>query len=94
MQSHRTTEESPSDRPLSERVVAAVAAVQGVPEDQVEPTLFEVVDPDGLDRLFANGRGVTRDVGQVCFEMGDYAVRVRAGGGVDVAPVADAVPLD
>lgn len=77
---------STADQSMSVRVVEAVAEAQGIPPERVDPPLFEVVDPDGLDRLFADERDVTRDSGRLTFVMGDHEVTVRATGDVEVRP--------
>lgn len=58
------------DATASEAVVAAVAEREGV--DPVElPRLFESVDPDALDAIFADGRP-----GRVSFQYAGYDVTV------------------
>lgn len=58
------------DATASEAVVAAVAEREGV--DPVElPRLFEAVDPDALDAIFADGRP-----GRVSFQYAGYDVTV------------------
>jgi hypothetical protein len=47
------------------------------------PPLYDVVDPDSLDRLF-EGRAAT---GWITFEYVDHYVTVRADGTVDVEPI-------
>jgi hypothetical protein len=74
------------DRPVSDAVVEAVAAAAGVDPLELDVMLYEVVDPDALDRLFAGDRP-TR--GRIEFEMADFAVTVDAGRRVVVHPRTD-----
>ena len=70
---------------ISERVVDAVADHDGVSPLDISPPLFDAIDPDALDRLFADGRtGVT-----VAFSYAGYRVTVRDGGRVELGPVGD-----
>lgn len=63
----------------SEKVIAAVAASEGVDPVDIEVPLFEVVDPDALNSLF----GAAAD-GQIRFGYLGYDVTVHANGRVDV----------
>lgn len=73
-------EESPSDA-----VVTAIAAEEGVRPDVVEPVLYDVLDPDALDALFAPRHdGARRGSGEATFVLADYEVTVGADGSVDV----------
>jgi hypothetical protein len=59
-----------ADATASEAVVAAVADRAGVDRTDLPP-LFEAVDPDALDALFADRRP-----GRVAFEYAGYEVTV------------------
>ncbi|MFB6166293.1 MAG: HalOD1 output domain-containing protein [Haloarculaceae archaeon] len=65
---------SPRDRrtTASEAVVTAVADAEGVDPTDLEP-LFDVVDPDALDALFAGGDASV----ELTFNYAGYAVTVR-----------------
>lgn len=80
-----TPSPSASDESPSHAVVAAVAAEEGVRPEAVEPVLYDVLDPDALDALFAPRHdGTRRGSGETSFVLGDYAVTVDADGSVDV----------
>lgn len=72
-------------RTVTEQVVAAVAELEGVDEQELDRPLYDVVDPDSLDTLFRNASA------QVRFEYLGYAVTVTYGDTttVDVTPVRD-----
>jgi hypothetical protein len=65
-------------------VAEAVAEVTGEPPTSTPP-LFEVVDPDALDRLFAPRSAGLVD-GRVVFPVADCWVTVHAAGRVAVSP--------
>ncbi|MFB6130992.1 MAG: HalOD1 output domain-containing protein [Salinigranum sp.] len=48
--------------------------------DQLEPPLFESVDPESLDRLLAGATDAC-----VAFRYRDYHVTVHSNGGIDIA---------
>ncbi len=47
-------------RPVSETVVAAVAEYKRVDVFDLDPPLYEAIDPDALDALFREGEGDVR----------------------------------
>ena len=55
---------------MSEAVVRAIATEAGVPPSALDPPLYEVVDPDALERLFRD------TVGELSFDYGEYVVTV------------------
>lgn len=64
------------DRP-GMAVVEAVADASGVEPMEVTPRLSDVVDPDALERLFAESHdGRSRSDGAVCFGMGRWTVQI------------------
>lgn len=70
-----------NDWDVSTTVVKAVAEVTDCELLAGEPVLYDVVDPDALDRLFADRRGgTTLTNGKVVFELRGCQVEVRAGG--------------
>lgn len=92
------TYEVASDQPVSEAVVAAVAEhvrrESNGPDHSVgtgypfEP-LYEVVDPDALDRLFGPTRRTPADrCGRVTFSYGGHEVTVNSSGLIQLAPLA------
>ncbi|WP_135806995.1 HalOD1 output domain-containing protein [Halorussus marinus] len=76
-----------SDDSVSQCVVEAVAEAEGVAPTELSPPLYEVVDPDALDRLFAPRPAPSG--GRVVFSYNDYEVIVDAAGDVSVS-AADA----
>lgn len=64
---------------VSHRVVSAVAEREGVEPAELRPPLFEVVDPDALDAMFA--RSDAENVA-VEFTYLGYEVVVSQSGGV------------
>ena len=70
--------------PVSQRVVAKVAAVSDTDPLELDP-LYRTVDPDALDSLFGGDGCVTRESeGFVQFSMSGCEVVVRADGAVEV----------
>jgi len=55
-------------------VVQAVASVAGVDALSLQPRLYDVIDPDALETLLADG-SAERPV-QISFEFGQYQVTV------------------
>lgn len=85
-----TTTDSPTETPISERVVDEVAAATDSDPIDLEP-LYTRVDPDALDALFSNGAGTTvRHQGEITFPMAGCDVTVGADGTVEVDPQTSA----
>lgn len=76
------------DGPASTAVVEAVAFVTGLDPLDIEP-LGRVVDADALDRLLESA-----DRAAVSFEMEGLAVRVTAGGDIEIESPAMGPPDD
>ncbi|WP_247728728.1 HalOD1 output domain-containing protein [Halovivax limisalsi] len=73
--------------PVSQAVVEAVAEAEGIDVTDVEPPafepLYEVVDPEALDLLFApTVGGAERAAGSVSFEYAGHDVTVYSDGRV------------
>lgn len=66
-------------QPVSERVVRKVSAEAGTEPAELEPSLYETVDPDTLDAVFDGDEGV-----RVTFECAGYRVVVDPGDTVEV----------
>lgn len=82
----KSTTDSPTETPISERVIEKVAAATNSDPIDLEP-LFSRIDPDALDSLFSNGAGgLVRDQGELTFPMSGCSVTVSADGTVDVEP--------
>ncbi|WP_306056539.1 HalOD1 output domain-containing protein [Natronococcus wangiae] len=82
------TYQSTPDTPLSEAVISAVAAVEGVDQlelaDEHEP-LYDAIDPTALDSLFRSSGSTDRSVGAVAFEYAGYRITVDQTGQVTLA---------
>ncbi|MWV63714.1 hypothetical protein GRS48_02585 [Halorubrum sp. JWXQ-INN 858] len=61
-------------RSASQTVIDAVAALEGIPSTELTPPLYDVVDPDALDKVFAG----KASLGKVVFNYKSYEVRVDA----------------
>lgn len=68
-----------ADEPVAIAVARAVAAVEGVPMEDL-PSVGDAVDPDALDALFA-GAEHEGDC-WIVFEYANYEVAVSCGGDV------------
>ena len=74
--------------PTSATVVGTVAAVTGTDPESLRP-LYDVVDPDALDRLFASVSGATdrkNGRGRVTFRYEGLSIRVFEDGRIAVTP--------
>jgi hypothetical protein len=70
---------------LSTTVVHALSEVANVDATTTESTLYQHIDPDALDKLFAPTADETgRRSGQVSFTMWGYTVTVYASGQIAV----------
>ncbi|MFP4625792.1 MAG: HalOD1 output domain-containing protein [Natronomonas sp.] len=69
------------NRPLSEEVVAAVANRENIDQMNLNPPLFDVIDPDALNSLFQG------DSGEVIFEFHDLRVAVDNAGNVTLREI-------
>ena len=73
---------------LSETVVTTVAEREGVEPTELTP-LYEVVDPDALDGLFAPLGGSPSTEGEVTFPYQGYEVTAYSTGRVELRPADD-----
>ncbi|WP_227354912.1 DUF7504 family protein [Haladaptatus salinisoli] len=74
-----------SDRMLGTTVVETVAEAAGVTPADIEVPLYDVIDPDALDALFApRPDGRDRTAGTVSFALHGHYVTVSADGVVEV----------
>lgn len=71
------------DESVSETVVSAVAEATDVDPLALDPRLYEVIDPDALDRLFNEAQSE----GRVGFTMAGCQVSVHADDHVVVVPL-------
>jgi hypothetical protein len=65
----------------SETVLSEVAQQEDVQPEDLNPPLFEVVDPDALDGLFKG------DTGRVSFEYHGYSVTVDHSANVSLQSI-------
>lgn len=73
-----------SSRLPSEQIVEKVAARRGVDPTSLTAPLFDVVDPDALNRLVASSSGEESGV-EITFSYAGYEVTVAATGAVTLA---------
>lgn len=68
-------DEAGDERPISEAVIDAVAAAEGVESSELTERLYDSIDPDALNHLYetATERGEHL---RVTFTLGDYEVVV------------------
>lgn len=78
---HTATAETSS---LSQSVIEAVAEAEGVDPLELTPPLYEVIDPDALDHVFATTPTDNRMDGKVTFGYNGYEVAVWGSGYVSV----------
>ena len=70
-------------------IVALERIAEGDP-DREPGSLFEAVEPDGLDALFTSGEPFPlRNRGELTFPTGDYEVTVHAHGRIEIRPLDD-----
>lgn len=69
---------------VSDEVVEKVAEVEDVDPLELTPPLYDVIDPDALDKLFASMPTAGRMEGQVTFSYNGYEVTVCGDGHVFV----------
>ena len=75
------------DGRLSLTILVGLERISLDEPDREAGSLFEAVDPDGLDALFAPGTPLpVRNDGTVTFPTGDYRVTVHADGTIEIEP--------
>lgn len=75
---------------LSTVVVTAIARHEGVDPTRLDPPLYEVIDPDALDALFAGrGEDPRSKTIRLAFSYDDCTVHVSSGGDVRIADSND-----
>ena len=70
---HRSGAEIDGDGSVTSVVIKALAEAEGASPTEMAEPLYEYVDPDALDRLFATGHDAS---GRVVFSYRDYSVTV------------------
>ena len=72
---------------LTTTIVHALADVMGDDVTGTEFSLYDSVDPDALDRIFAPKRdGTPRPPGHVAFSVEGYRVTVYSSGEIAITP--------
>ena len=71
-------------RTVSESVVEVVAEAEETDPLELTPPLYEVIEPDALDQVFAATPTDERRKGTVTFSYNGYEVTVRGDGDVSV----------
>ncbi|MFB6309338.1 MAG: HalOD1 output domain-containing protein [Haloarculaceae archaeon] len=74
----------PGEGHISRKVVEAVARKEGVSPVEVNPPLYEVVDPDALDQFFEDSAIAGRMEGTVAFTYDGYEVSVHGDDDISV----------
>lgn len=69
---------------ISQTVVEMVAEAEGVDPLELTPLLYEIIDPDALDHLFAGTPVDSRMDRKVTFEYNGYEVTAWGSGYVSV----------
>lgn len=69
-------------RPASLAIIESIAAIEGIQPEEVDFTLYESLDPDSLDALFADDSS-GRDL-VAAFSVGGYRVQIRDGGKIEI----------
>lgn len=72
-----------SSEPVSTKVLDEVAAFKGTEPTELQPPLYDVIDPDALDSLFSE-RGGSSHGGRISFAYSDCEVVVESDGRVTV----------
>ncbi|WP_433634804.1 HalOD1 output domain-containing protein [Halomicrococcus sp. NG-SE-24] len=76
-----------ADDSLKTRIISHVAAQKNVDSTSLEP-LYEAIDPDALEDLFApHFDGTSRTTGRVVFAYSGYRVTVTSDGDIQTTPL-------
>jgi len=84
-----TTHDPDGTSKLSTTVIHALADVMGSDVSETGFTLYDSVDPDALDRIFAPGDDRDREGGHVAFTVQHYRVTVYGDGRIVITPPAE-----
>lgn len=84
---HRVQHDLTGPQSLSTTVTVAVADVAGVEPSDIPEQLYDVIDPEALDRLFKpRDDGVARRGGRLSFSLYGHHVTIRGDGTITVQP--------
>ena len=78
---------------VSERVILAVADAKGVDPCDLDTPLYDVVDPDALNKIFGSADR-PRTAGRIIFTMAGCEVVVHGDGDVDATPAGEETSAD
>lgn len=65
---------------ICQTIVESIAKAEGTYPTELSPPLYEVIDPEALESLFANDQ----TLGEVVFNYNNYEVRVFSDGYVSI----------
>lgn len=85
----------PPDSPgtISTTVIHALADVMGRDVSETGFVLFDNIDPDALDRIFADTKnGASRSNGHVAFSVERFRVTVYSSGDIVITPPDEFTP--
>lgn len=89
--SEKTVRESSPEMTLSERIVVEVANREETSPTELDACLYDAVDPDALEDLFASfSSGALRANGRVVFSFCGYEITVHSHDEIEVRPVEEA----
>lgn len=75
---HSFTYDKSDSQSIGVSIIRAVASVSGVDPLSLQPRLYDVIDPDSLERLFSSA---TCEM-EMTFLFGTYEVTVTGGGDI------------
>ena len=80
------------DESVSRAVVEAIAEADGVEPQELTPPLYEAINTDALERLFAATSTAGRADGEVVFAYGAYEVSVEGGEKITIGEIESEDP--
>ncbi|WP_266078605.1 DUF7504 family protein [Haladaptatus caseinilyticus] len=84
---HRVRHDLSGPQSLSTTVTVAVADVAGVEPAEIPEQLYDVIDPEALDKLFKpRDDGTPRRGGRLSFSLYGHHVTIRGDGSITVQP--------
>mgnify|MGYP000044194359 CR=1 FL=1 len=90
LEAYRLNHDWTTNQPLSNAVISVIEIAAAASIEDLPP-LYDTIDPDGLDKLFAASQsGPSRTHGRVTFPYEEFLVTVTADGTITVqAPQTD-----
>ncbi|WP_459192006.1 HalOD1 output domain-containing protein [Halosimplex sp. J119] len=82
---YSAADERPAEMDLSVAVIESLAEAKGITPVDIEQPLYDVVDPDALDRLFTDGESPVS--GRVVFDFEAHEITVHSDGDILVRRV-------